>query len=340
VLLENDPERLGVSKKLVPPADIGQEEALKLVGQLLNETHYTLLLNETATVGTPNGGPICVLLKNRIPKDLLDRVRPAIRAAASQAIAGGNRVAAAGAGKGLRLRADGSKSKISGVPRLEDMPDEHYRRLEQARDGTVGFNADTVRGGQKYPCRQTAWTARAPISQFSAMSELAAIVAQAWDESILWIQHDIQMEKASKTLPDYVLETRKGITPFTTITCNKSWRTAAHVDSGDLKRGFGVMCCLGNFEGCDLVFPRYKVAVRFREGDILLADVANQVHGNTELLNPDGSVPKVGDAPERLACVFYYQEKMEHCQTPELEMHAINNWKKGQSTRTNKKKKS
>lgn len=73
------------------------------------------------------------------------------------------------------------------------------------------------------------------------------------------------------------------------------------------------MCCFGDFDGCDLVFPRYKVAVRYREGDILLADVANQVHGNTPLLNPDAAVPKSGEEPERLACVFYYEEKMDQC---------------------------
>jgi hypothetical protein len=98
-----------------------------------------------------------------------------------------------------------------------------------------------------------------------------------------------QSRKASKTIREFVIKTRRGITPFTTITVNKSWPTAAHIDSGDLKEGFGVMCCLGEFDGCDLVFPRYKTAVRYREGDILLADVANQVHGNTPLLKPDGS---------------------------------------------------
>jgi len=140
----------------------------------------------------------------------------------------------------------------------------------------------------------------------SVMAELADTVAKAWRESILWIQHDIQIDKASKTL----------------------------------KQGFGVMCCLGDFESCDLVFPRYKLAVRYREGDILLADVANQVHGNTPLLNPDGTVPNLGQEPERLVCVFYYREQMEFCKRPDEEMEVINNWKKGQSTRAKKKKKS
>jgi len=172
------------------------------------------------------------------------------------------------------------------------------------------------------------------------MNELAATVANHWRWSTLLGYHDVQMEKAyNKTFREYVLKTPADVVPFTTIKVNRSWRTAAHIDSGDLKQGFGVLCCLGDFEGCDLVFPRYKTAVRFREGDILLADVANQVHGNTPLLNPDGSEPKPGKEPERLVCVFYYQEKMEHCLTTEEEMKVINNWKKGKSTHPKKKKK-
>lgn len=334
-LVRGQRERNGTIRKFLPPADIGQAEALKLVGRLLDERHYDFLLDETGTVGTADG-PICTLLRNRIPKDLLERARPAIRSAAKQQIAAGNRVDAAGAGKGVRRRPDGSETKIMGVPTLKDMSEEDYIRLKSARDGTVGYYEDTTRVGQQLPCPQTAWTAKAPIPQFSVMAELAETVAKAWRESILRVQHGIQMDKASKTLRDYVLETRKGITPFTTITCNNKWRTAAHIDSGDLKQGFGVLCCLGDFEGCDLVFPRYKIAVRYREGDILLADVANQVHGNTPLLNPDGCLPKVGEEPERLVCVFYYREQMEFCATPEEEMAVINNWKKGKSSRKKK----
>ncbi len=338
--LPNWREWRGLSTILAPPTDIGQEEALKFRGQLLDQRHYTLLLDETGTVGTREGGPICVLLKNRIPKELLDKVRPILRRAARQSVAAGNRTDAAGAGKGLRLRRDGTLSKMSGVPRLADLPDEHYWRLKAAKDGTVGYSADTTRGGQKYPCRLTGWTQDAHPSEWRLMNELAGTVANYWRWSTLLGYHDVQMEKAAaKTFREYVLKTPTDVVPFTTITVNRSWRTAAHIDSGDLKQGFGVLCCLGDFEGCDLVFPRYKTAVRFREGDILLADVANQVHGNTPLLNPDGSEPKPGKEPERLSCIFYYQEKMEHCLVPEEEMRVINNWKKGKSTQPKKKKK-
>ena len=63
LLLENDPEHLGLSKKLVPPADIGQEEAHQFrLGQLLlNETCTSCSSsNETADsyrcCALPNGG--------------------------------------------------------------------------------------------------------------------------------------------------------------------------------------------------------------------------------------------------------------------------------------------
>jgi hypothetical protein len=135
-----------------------------------------------------------------------------------------------------------------------------------------------------------------------------------------------------------LIRTKDGHTPFTTITCNKSFRTAAHIDAGDLKEGFGVMCSMGDFEGCDLVFPRYRTAVRYREGDVLLANV-HQVHGNTPLLTPEGKEPKLGREPERLVCVFYYREKMDQCEsTIEKEHEFINKREKGDAMRKGKAK--
>jgi hypothetical protein len=173
------------------------------------------------------------------------------------------------------------------------------------------------------------------------MAELAQEVGEALRWSLVQDKWDVQFKKASQTPSAFLLETPDGRTPFTTITCNKSFRTAAHVDGGDLKEGFGALCCLGEFEGCDLVFPRFKVAVRYREGDILLADVGNQVHGNTPLLNPDGTVPKLNSVPERLACVFYYQQRMHDClKSEEEETEFINNRKPGDPIWPKKKKKS
>jgi hypothetical protein len=329
--------RFGPIPRLRALEDIGKEKALLLKGQMLDERHYTQLLDKTGYVVTPDGQELCILYKNRIPPELLEAVRPIVRKAARQSVAGGNRSDAAGAGRAKRKRRNGSESNITGTPRLEDLSDEDYQRLKPAKGGTLGYNARDVRGGQVYPCRLS-WYNGALPSELRLMSELAQEVAGVFRWSRVLDRWDNQFEKAAQTPAAFLLKTREGHSPFTTITCNKSWRTAAHVDGGDLKEGFGAMCCLGNFDGCDLVFPRYKVAVRYREGDVLLADVANQVHGNTPLLNPDGTVPKLGEEPERLACVFYFEEKMPNClNSPEEEMEFVNNRKKGDPIWPNRK---
>lgn len=282
--------------------------------------------------------PLCILLKNVLPRDLLDAVRPTVYKAATQRkVAGGARAVAAGTGSVQRKRRDGSLSKIQGAQELQDLSDADYARLRAATDGTFGFLGRGVRGGQVYPCRLTMYSGALP-SELRLMSELARIVAEAFKQSWVSNRWEAQFEKASQTAPIWLIRTKEGHTPFTTITCNRSWRTAAHVDKGDLKEGFGVLCCLGDFGGCDLVFPRYRAAVRYREGDVLLANV-REVHGNTPLLNPDGSVPRVGREPERLVCVFYYQETMDQCELSlEKEHEFINRRERGDAMRRKKAK--
>jgi hypothetical protein len=324
------------NKVLTAPIDIGKEKALSLKGQMLEEKHYTLLLDETGVVMTPDGQVLCVLLKNCLQPEFLEAVRPIVRKAACQpVIAGGNRADAAGTGSVQRTRKNRTPSKFCGVPMLVGgISDEDYQRLRPAKRGVFGFRPRTMRGGQLYPCRLTAYSGVLP-SELMLMSELAKEVSEAFRCSHVYDRWETQFKKASQT-PVFVLKTRDDLTPFTAVTCNQNWRTAAHIDSGDLKHGFGAMCSFGNFEGCDLVFPRYKVAVRYREGDVLLADVGNQVHGNTPLLNPDGTVPKGKRVPERLVCVFYFQDGMDKCLTaPEAEMHSANN---GKPSRKKKRK--
>ena len=336
-------ERWGTSRVFEAPTDIGQKEALKLRKQLLDDSHYDLLLNETGLVTTPaydDEWPLCILLKNVLPKSLLDEVRPIVRKAATQRkIAGGNRGDAAGTGMVARRNRNGQVSKIKGAANLEDLSDNDYARLRSATDGTFGFNARGVRAGQMYPCRITRYSGTLPV-EWALMGVLAKQVAESFKQSWVSTRWEAQFAKAKETAPVWMIKSGEGITPFTTITCNRSWRTAAHVDKGDLKVGFGAMCCLGDFGGCYLVFPRYRVAVNYQEGDVLLANVGHEVHGNTPLLNPDGSVPVVGREPERLTCVFYYQEKMAKCaSTHDEETEWINNYERGQSSKKKVKKK-
>lgn len=106
-------------------------------------------------------------------------------------------------------------------------------------------------------------------------------------------------------------------TVFTTITVNKTFRTAAHRDAGDLNDGLSNLLVVGTGEytGGYLIFPEYRVAVNVRPGDLLLVNNHEIIHGNTPIVlnNPDD--PK----SERISLVCYFREKMLELKSWEYE---------------------
>jgi hypothetical protein len=95
-------------------------------------------------------------------------------------------------------------------------------------------------------------------------------------------------------------------TVFTTITVNKTFRTAAHRDAGDLSAGLSNLLVLsnnGNYTGGHLIFPEYRIAVNVRPGDLLLVNNHEIIHGNTPIVLQD-------EEAERISLVCYFREKM------------------------------
>lgn len=95
-------------------------------------------------------------------------------------------------------------------------------------------------------------------------------------------------------------------TPFTTITVNKSFRTAAHRDAGDLHEGFSNLSVLTNgkkYSGGCLVLPEFRVAVNVRPGDLLLINNHFGIHGNTPIVLEE-------EGAERYSVVCYFRENM------------------------------
>ena len=94
-------------------------------------------------------------------------------------------------------------------------------------------------------------------------------------------------------------------TVFTTITVNKTFRTACHRDAGDLDSGLSNLLVVGkgNYTGGYLVFPEYRMAVNVRPGDLLLVNNHEIMHANTEIVldTPDA---------ERISLVCYFREAM------------------------------
>ena len=118
---------------------------------------------------------------------------------------------------------------------------------------------------------------------------------------MLPVRYGKQIEACRKLDPKFVIPD----TPFTTVTVNKTFRTAAHRDAGDLNEGFSNLTVVSNngrYTGGYLVFPEFRVAVNIRPGDLLLVNNHEGIHGNTEMIPEEGA--------ERISFVAYFREKM------------------------------
>lgn len=119
---------------------------------------------------------------------------------------------------------------------------------------------------------------------------------------LLPVRYNAQKAAANTIDPRFVIPG----TPFTTVTVNKTFRTACHRDAGDFQDGLSNLLVLsnnGNYEGGYLVFPEVRVAVNVRPGDLLLVNNHEIIHGNTEMKMLD-------DEAERISLVVYLREKM------------------------------
>ena len=159
------------------------------------------------------------------------------------------------------------------------------------RDRNLGTNAP--------PCRMTAFTSQ-QVDKWKKVLPLIKSINKQF-KLLVPDKYKLQYKRAKQT--DYVIKN----TAFSTLTINYNWRTALHKDAGDLKEGFGNLVILeeGNYEGGELGFPQYKVAVNVRHGDFLAMDV-HEWHCNTKI------VSKTKDYT-RLSLVSYLRENMIKC---------------------------
>jgi hypothetical protein len=121
-------------------------------------------------------------------------------------------------------------------------------------------------------------------------------------------------------------------TAFSSITINRNFQTALHMDAGDFKEGFGNLSVIerGKYSGGATLFPRYRVGFNLRTGDFIAMDV-HEWHCNTELYETaedaafNKQLPKIhhdseetgtlgGNKPyTRISFVCYLREKIPHC---------------------------
>jgi len=128
-------------------------------------------------------------------------------------------------------------------------------------------------------------------------------------------------------------------TPLTTITVNKTFRTAAHRDAGDLNTGLSNLLVLsntGNFTGGYLILPQVRVAINVRPGDLLLINNHECIHANTPIVLLD-------EDAERVSLVCYFRAAMlelgsyeyEDCRFQFVESRRLNSQHPNQRERWN-----
>lgn len=166
-----------------------------------------------------------------------------------------------------------------------------------ANSSVMGWTDTRLRGPAQLPCRLTKFSATQAqkyADVFPLLHQVDALFAQVEPE-----RYRKQLERAQQTVANI------DSTAFSTVTVNYDFRTALHQDAGDFREGFGVLLAIYKphepEEGCELILPEFRVAVRLRSRDVLFFDT-HQWHCNAPLTREQGV--------HRLSLVCYLREKL------------------------------
>ena len=189
----------------------------------------------------------------------------------------------------------------------------------QSQSNIIGFYDKKDRNDylSTTPCRLTMFNKKWPEKFEKCLPWLQQLSAKY--KKILPGQYKICKDRCDLT-PDYTIPE----TCFTTVTVNYSFETALHYDRGDF--GYAMLSVVkdksnpNEYTGCLLVFPQYRIAFDIQEGDMLVADTHNIMHGNTEF-KPVGEIS--GNFSEReiknhwcfnrISMVGFVREGMKEC---------------------------
>ena len=282
------------------PAEAVEERMGKLL--TYDDHAFAINPNRACKVRKPDGTLLCVYLPGAVTDDI-DAVYPILAAAAATGTTE-NRGTASGT--------------------AEMVIQNQQRRGKPVSSALVG--AFEASGFYKY-CRLATWTSKEMDGQWPELFPFFQRCASLFKEHVP-DRYEAQMKHVRRTPQEWCVPG----TPYTTVTLNDTWPTAAHTDKGDLDEGFSCLAVArrGNFTGGWLTFPEYEIAVDLPHGSLILMN-AHDVHGNagamvcecgTELGHSEGhrgTGPCKKCGAQRISCVMYFRTKMTSCGTSEEE---------------------
>jgi hypothetical protein len=263
--------------------------------RFVDESDYDSIFEEDVIVKKTDGTPLLVLLKKALTEESAERAWSILK---NTNLTSRNRGMAAGRANEI----------IEGPTKRghERTGKTHQSALGwEVSSGILGFFERTVR--MPY-CRACSWNLSNP-EKFQRLEPMIKEVDRLFKKHVP-DRYKYQEEFCKKTSSDFVIPG----TIFTTLTLNKNFRTACHLDAGDLEKGFSCMSVIrqGLYKGANLVFPQYRVAAKLDSRDVILFD-PHEFHGNTALS------PLTKDA-QRCSIVYYFREKMCGCLSAKEEL--------------------
>jgi hypothetical protein len=183
------------------------------------------------------------------------------------------------------------------------------------------------------PCRLTSYTQKF-FNQYKHGIPFISAIDKTF-KRLIPDRHAKQVA-AAKEAPAY----RVADTAFSSVTINRNFQTALHMDDGDFREGYGNLSVIerGRYSGGATLFPRFGVGFNVRTGDFLAMDV-HEWHCNTELYEAPADkefnkkLPKVhhddvstgtlgGDKPfTRISFVCYLREKLRGCKVADTKAY-------------------
>jgi hypothetical protein len=267
------------------------DEAVQaLLGAKLDDSHYDLLVSESARVYKPNGELLLQLCKGAVPPPIAMNAFMTLHKTRIQT----SKNRSTGLGNEFKVRRrlrDGTLSKTT------QTIDPETNGYFEVHSGIVGYYDRYTR----YPyARETAFLINFP-TQWRKLQPFIRCVDRVFAANCPE-RYRVQRAIAEACSPEWVIHD----TAFSTLTINKNFQTAVHTDAGDLKEGFGCMAYLqgGEISGGYLVIPKYRVAVKLESRDVILFDV-HEAHGNTAISGRGKH--------ERITSVFYLRENLLRC---------------------------
>ena len=225
----------------------------------------------------PDGRIVAILLCGVIPPKLHKRAYKLWRRVNGNV---SNRITASGTRSLPRsVNKDGIPSPRSGV-------NIDVLKLLKGRQGIIGY--------LDRPCRKTTLTKRRP-EMLNGNKRLIKLLDKLYKRYLptFYAVQRAEVERAPSRCQLFN-------TAFTTGYLAKNYRTAYHRDKGNLLGVMTALMPMGDYTGGELVFPRWRIAIAFKPGDVLFFD-PQEVHGN---------LPFEG---ERLSAAFYCARHIANC---------------------------